>query len=96
MGREIEMDDEGNKIQLCKKYTTLTLTWFILSRLPACGACTNLVASFDKVISFPVGLPNRLISAGLEPVQSHTEKSYIKSYYRQFSTNIKIKIIKFC
>ena len=27
----------------------------------------------------------------LEPVLSHTEKSCISSYYRQFSTNIKIK-----
>ena len=38
-------------------------------------------------------LPNRLISAGLEPVLSHTEKSFIVSYYRQFSTNNKMKII---
>ena len=28
------------------------------------------------------------ISAGLEPVLSHTEKSSIASYYRQFYTNI--------
>ena len=32
---------------------------------------------------------NRLISAGLEPVLSQTEKSCITSCYRQFSTNIK-------
>ena len=36
----------------------------------------------------------RLMSAGLEPVFSHTEKSCIPSYYRQFSMNIKIKVIK--
>ena len=34
----------------------------------------------------PVWLRNRLISAGLEPVPSHTEKACIASYYRQFST----------
>ena len=42
----------------------------------------------------PVWLQNRLISAGLEPVLSNTEKSCIASYYRQFFTNIKIKIMK--
>ena len=35
-----------------------------------------------------------MISAGLEPVLSHTEKSCIASYYRQFFTNIKIKITR--
>ena len=34
---------------------------------------------------------NRIISAGLEPVLSHTEKSCLPSYYRQFSMNIEIK-----
>ena len=33
-------------------------------------------------------------SARLESVFSYTEKSFISSYHRQFSTNIKIKIIK--
>ena len=42
---------------------------------------------------FPVWLRNRLLSTGLEPVLSQTEKSCIASNYRQFSTNIKIKII---
>ncbi len=37
---------------------------------------------------------NRLIYAGLEPVLSFTSKSCIASYYRQFSTNIKINFIK--
>ena len=45
-------------------------------------------------IIFPLGLRNRLISAELKPIISHTEKSCIASYYREFSTNIKIKIIK--
>ncbi len=46
-------------------------------------------------IDFPVWLWNRLLPAGLEPVLiSQTEKSCIASNYRQFSTNIKIKIIK--
>ena len=39
---------------------------------------------------FPVWFWNRLISAGLEPVLSYTEKSCTTSYYRQFSSNIKI------
>ena len=45
------------------------------------------------VKNFPVWLRSRLLSAGLEPVLSQTEKSCIASNYRQFSTNIKINII---
>ena len=33
-------------------------------------------------------------TAELELILRHTEKSYIVSYYRQFSMDIKIKIIK--
>ena len=40
---------------------------------------------FSIFVFFPVWLRNRLISAGLEPVTSNTEKSCIASYYRQFS-----------
>ena len=47
-----------------------------------------------KEITIPVWLRNRLISTGLEPVLSHIEKSCIASYYRQFSMNNKIKILK--
>ena len=47
-----------------------------------------------SITYFPVWLRNRLLSAGLEPVLSQTEKACIASNYRQFSTNIKIKIIK--
>ncbi len=47
-----------------------------------------------RYIYIPVWLCYRLISTGLELVLSHTEKSGIASYYRQFSTNMKIKIIK--
>ena len=36
---------------------------------------------------------NRLISAGLKPILSHTEKSCIVSYYKQFFTNNKKIII---
>ena len=43
---------------------------------------------------FPVWLRNRLISDGLEPVLSQTEKSCIAPYYREFFTKIKIKNIK--
>ena len=52
------------------------------------------VDNADKIsYFFPVCLSNRLISAGLEPVLSETEKSCISSNYRRFFTNIKIKII---
>ncbi len=44
-------------------------------------------------IAIPELLPNRFISTGLEPVLSHIEKP-VASYYRQFSTNIKINILK--
>ena len=44
--------------------------------------------------NIPVWMRNWLISAGLEPVLSHTKKSCIASYYRYIATNIKIKIIK--
>ena len=43
---------------------------------------------------FPVWLRNQFISTGLETVLSHTEKLCIALYYRQFSKNIKIKILK--
>ena len=43
---------------------------------------------------FPVIFWNRLKSTGLNPVISNTKKSYIASYYKQFFTNIKIKVIK--
>ena len=42
---------------------------------------------------FQVWLRNRLLYAKLEPVLSYFEKSCMASYYRQFSTNIKIQII---
>ena len=51
-----------------------------------------LVQWILKVI--PVCLWNRLISGGFGPFLSHTGKSCIASYYRYFSTNIKIKNIK--
>ena len=38
------------------------------------------------VWNFPVWLRNKLIYAGLEPVQSHTEKLCIASNYRQLQT----------
>ena len=44
---------------------------------------------------FPAWLRNRLITAGLEPVLIHTKKLCITSYFRQFSTIIKIKILNF-
>ena len=46
----------------------------------------SLLLKFIKV-----WIRNRLISDGLKPVLSHTEKLCIASYYRQFSTNIEIK-----
>ena len=55
----------------------------------------NLLAhSWSEIIFFTVWLLNRLISDGLEPALIHTKKLCLVSYYRQFSTNIKIKNIK--
>ena len=51
--------------------------------------------NIDLEYFFQVWLPNRSISGGLEPVLSHTEKSCIVSYYRQFSANIKINSLYF-
>ena len=42
---------------------------------------------------FPVCLKNLLITGGLEPVLSNTEKSCKASIYSKFSMKIKIKII---
>ena len=50
----------------------------------------SLQISSKKRIKFPVSLRNRLISGGLEPVVSHTEKLCLASYYIQFSTNVKM------
>ena len=41
---------------------------------------------------FSVWLRNRILSAGFEPVLGKTDISCIASNYRQFSTNINIKI----
>ena len=38
--------------------------------------------------NFPTWLQNRVISVGLVPVLSQTEKSHIVSYYRQFNRRI--------
>ena len=46
------------------------------------------------VFKSPVWLLNQLISAGLKPVLSHTKIPCRASYYRQFSTYIKIQFIK--
>ena len=51
------------------------------------------VTTADKI--FPVSLRNRLISGGLEPVLSPTEKLCLASFYIQFSTTIKCTIIRF-
>ena len=41
---------------------------------------------------FPLTLQTRLMSGGLEPVIGETEEACISFNYRQFTTNIKIKI----
>ena len=43
--------------------------------------------------NFQHGFKNRSISARLEPVQNHTEKSCIVSYCRQLSMNINLTSI---
>ena len=57
-------------------------------------SCEYVFANYYISYNCLVWFRNRLLSGGLEPVLSQTEKSYITSNYRQFSTNIKIKIIK--
>ncbi len=52
---------------------------------------TTLFFLLKKVIIFSIWLRNRIISAGLEPVFSHTEKLYLASYYRQFLQLLKYK-----
>ena len=54
----------------------------------------NVCVTLRLCTDFLVWLRNRLISAGLESVLSHIEKLCIASFYRQFSSNIKIRIIK--
>ena len=49
----------------------------------------TLIAGFH--IFPPVWIRNRIISAGLEPILSQTEKLCLASYYKQFSMNIEIK-----
>ena len=43
---------------------------------------------------FQYGFETYILSVWLEPVLSHTEKSWITLNYKQFSMNIKIEIIK--
>ena len=52
----------------------------------------NLILKLENFIL--VLLRKRLISDGLEPVLRYTERSCTASNYRQFSTNINIKIVK--
>ena len=58
------------------------------------GKMTNISQVGINLFS-SMAYKNRLISAGSELVLCHTKKSRIPSHYRQFSTIIKIKIIKF-
>ena len=52
----------------------------------------NIFSIFQVLeIHLPVWLRKRLISGGLEPVLSHTEKSCISSNYRQFPQILKYK-----
>ena len=41
-----------------------------------------------------VSKPRRLLSAGLKPVLSQNEKAWIASNFREFFTNIELKILK--
>ena len=49
--------------------------------------------SYSLEISLLVFIRNQSISAGLEPVLDQNKKSCIASYLKQFSTNIRMKII---
>ena len=67
---------------------TLISTFFLFSKLAhshlflPCGTLNSI-----KCVSGMASKPK--ISAGLDRVLSYTEKSYIVSYYRRFSSNIK-------
>ena len=52
------------------------------------------VQSYFPQNIFPVWLRKRLISAGLEPVLSHTEKIMYRIVLQINFTNIKINILK--
>ena len=55
---------------------------------------TNNWVIDSKTFSSMASNPINIRRAGLESVLSHTETSCIAAYYRQFSKNIKIKIIR--
>ena len=83
---------------LLKEYNRISRNLFIniiYLSFVAYDLQSKLVVYWSLLLEgFPVLLRNRLIYAGLEPVLSNTEKSFITSYYRQISTIIKIKILK--
>ena len=54
-----------------------------------CMACSQTLLKVNDIVS-RYGFEYD----GLEPFLSHTEKSCIAPYYRQFSTIVKIKFIK--
>ena len=66
---------------------------FIYKVILSVGSCVNKLVLFYKYL-FLVWLQNRLISAVLEQVLIHNEKICIASYYKQFFTNNRIKIIE--
>ena len=72
----------GHDFKCCLCYCLLFLVYINKSTTLPLGTKTILAVWFR----------NRLTIAGLEPVLNHTEKSCIATYYKQFSTNIKIKI----
>ena len=74
----------GYDFKCCLCYCLLFLVYINKSTTLPLGTKTILAVWFR----------NRLTIAGLEQVLSHTEKSCIATYYKQFSTNLKIKIVK--
>ena len=60
----------------------LRLTNILLSiLLPLVKLNLMMDANTSRILNFPDRLPNRLISAGLQPVFSNTENSCIASYF---------------
>ena len=66
---------------------------FIYKVILSVGSCVNKLVLFYKYL-FLVWLQNQLISAVLEQVFIHSKKIGIASYYKQFYTNNRIKILK--
>ena len=83
-------------LQICNRLFSFLNAQFLVARFFCCMKLLFKKHSLDVSCKyylrllpvFPVWIRNWLLSVGLEPVLSHTEKLCIASYYWQFSTKI--------